>query len=75
MRFEPLLDGTVVADAWSYRAVMSAGTNMTARAEANTRLGPLADAEEMAAAALWLCSDVASYLTGSPCRSTADGWQ
>jgi NAD(P)-dependent dehydrogenase (short-subunit alcohol dehydrogenase family) len=37
---------------------------MIARQEAITPLGRLATAEEVAAAAIWLCSDAASYVTG-----------
>jgi NAD(P)-dependent dehydrogenase (short-subunit alcohol dehydrogenase family) len=43
---------------------VAAGTDMTARQEAITPLGRLADAAEIAAAAVWLCSDQASYVTG-----------
>jgi NAD(P)-dependent dehydrogenase (short-subunit alcohol dehydrogenase family) len=46
-----------------YDAV-AAGTDLTARAEAATPLGRLATAEEVAAAAVWLCSAEASYVTG-----------
>ena len=37
---------------------------MTAMQEAITPLGRLAAPEEAAAAAVWLCSDAASYVTG-----------
>lgn len=40
------------------------GTEMTAMQEAITPLGRLATPEEVAAAAVWLCSDAASYITG-----------
>ena len=43
---------------------VAAGTDMTARQAAITPLGRLAAAEEVAAAAAWLCSDAASYVTG-----------
>jgi NAD(P)-dependent dehydrogenase (short-subunit alcohol dehydrogenase family) len=43
---------------------VAAGTGMTAMQEAITPLGRLAAPEEAAAAAVWLCSDVASYVTG-----------
>jgi NAD(P)-dependent dehydrogenase (short-subunit alcohol dehydrogenase family) len=43
---------------------VAAGTEMIARQEAITPLGRLATAEEVAAAAIWLCSDAASYVTG-----------
>ncbi|GAA0666023.1 SDR family oxidoreductase [Streptomyces malaysiensis subsp. malaysiensis] len=43
---------------------VAAGTDMTARQEAITPLGRLATPEEVAAAAVWLCSDAASYVTG-----------
>jgi NAD(P)-dependent dehydrogenase (short-subunit alcohol dehydrogenase family) len=43
---------------------VAAGTDMTARQEAITPLGRLADPEEVAAAAVWLCSSEASYVTG-----------
>jgi len=42
----------------------AAGTDMIARQEAVTPLGRLAEPEEAAAAAVWLCSDAASYVTG-----------
>ncbi len=40
------------------------GTDMIARQTAITPLGRLATPEEAAAAAVWLCSDAASYITG-----------
>ncbi|HEY1699643.1 MAG TPA: glucose 1-dehydrogenase [Trebonia sp.] len=43
---------------------VAAGTDMTARQEAATPLGRLAGPGEIAAAAVWLCSDQASYVTG-----------
>ncbi|MEU6411260.1 SDR family oxidoreductase [Microbispora sp. NPDC046933] len=43
---------------------VAAGTDMIARQEAITPLGRLATPEEVAAAAVWLCSDAASYVTG-----------
>ncbi|MFF4186598.1 SDR family NAD(P)-dependent oxidoreductase [Streptomyces sp. NPDC001691] len=43
---------------------VAAGTDMVARQEAITPLGRLATAAEAAAAAVWLCSDAASYITG-----------
>ena len=43
---------------------VAAGTDMTARQAAITPLGRLATPEEVAAAAVWLCSDAASYVTG-----------
>ena len=43
---------------------VAAGTDMIARQEAVTPLGRLATPEEAAAAAVWLCSDAASYITG-----------
>ncbi|WP_067666500.1 SDR family NAD(P)-dependent oxidoreductase [Nocardia miyunensis] len=43
---------------------VAAGTDMIARQAANTPLGRLATPEEAAAAAVWLCSDAASYVTG-----------
>jgi NAD(P)-dependent dehydrogenase (short-subunit alcohol dehydrogenase family) len=43
---------------------LSAGTEMTAQQEAMTPLGRLALPEEVAAAAVWLCSPEASYVTG-----------
>jgi len=43
---------------------VAAGTEMIARQEAITPLGRLATPEEVAAAAVWLCSDAASYVTG-----------
>jgi NAD(P)-dependent dehydrogenase (short-subunit alcohol dehydrogenase family) len=46
-----------------YDAV-AAGTEMTAQQEAVTPLGRLASPEEVAAAAVWLCSSEASYVTG-----------
>ncbi|WP_280854915.1 SDR family oxidoreductase [Streptomyces sp. SAI-041] len=42
---------------------VAAGTDMIARQAAITSLGRLATLEE-AAAAVWLCSDAASYVTG-----------
>jgi NAD(P)-dependent dehydrogenase (short-subunit alcohol dehydrogenase family) len=43
---------------------VAAGTDMIARQGAITPLGRLATPEEVAAAAVWLCSDAASYVTG-----------
>lgn len=43
---------------------VAAGTDMTAKQAALTPLGRLADPEEVAVAAVWLCSDQASYITG-----------
>ena len=43
---------------------VAAGTGMIAQQEAITPLGRLAGPEEAAAAAVWLCSDAASYVTG-----------
>ncbi|MFI0763601.1 SDR family NAD(P)-dependent oxidoreductase [Streptomyces sp. NPDC021218] len=43
---------------------VAAGTDMIAMQEAITPLGRMADPEEAAAAAVWLCSDAASYVTG-----------
>ncbi|MBU3064878.1 SDR family oxidoreductase [Nocardia sp. NEAU-G5] len=43
---------------------VAAGTDMIARQAAITPLGRLATPEEAAAAAVWLCSDAASYITG-----------
>jgi NAD(P)-dependent dehydrogenase (short-subunit alcohol dehydrogenase family) len=43
---------------------VAAGTDMLARQEAVTPLGRLADPAEIAAAAVWLCSTQASYVTG-----------
>ncbi|CAK7286079.1 SDR family NAD(P)-dependent oxidoreductase [Streptomyces sp. RM1] len=43
---------------------VAAGTDMIARQAAVTPLGRLATPEEAAAAAVWLCSDAASYVTG-----------
>ncbi|MGF6882738.1 NAD(P)-dependent dehydrogenase (short-subunit alcohol dehydrogenase family) [Nocardia sp. GAS34] len=43
---------------------VAAGTDMIAREAASTPLGRLATPEEAAAAAVWLCSDAASYITG-----------
>ncbi|WP_067895865.1 SDR family NAD(P)-dependent oxidoreductase [Nocardia vaccinii] len=43
---------------------VAAGTDMIARQSANTPLGRLATPAEAAAAAVWLCSDAASYVTG-----------
>ncbi|MEV7555763.1 SDR family oxidoreductase [Amycolatopsis sp. NPDC089917] len=42
----------------------AAGTDIIARQAAITPLGRLATAEEAAAAAVWLCSDAASFVTG-----------
>ncbi|WP_030897842.1 SDR family NAD(P)-dependent oxidoreductase [Streptomyces sp. NRRL F-5126] len=44
---------------------VAAGTDMIARQEAITPLGRLAAPHEAAAAAAWLCSDAASYITGT----------
>ncbi|MCO8305051.1 MULTISPECIES: SDR family NAD(P)-dependent oxidoreductase [Streptomyces] len=44
---------------------VAAGTDMIARQAAITPLGRLATPEEAAAAAVWLCSDAASYVTGT----------
>ena len=43
---------------------VAAGTEMTSMQESITPLGRLATPEEVAAAAVWLCSDAASYVTG-----------
>ncbi|MFJ8795616.1 SDR family NAD(P)-dependent oxidoreductase [Streptomyces sp. NPDC102462] len=43
---------------------VAAGTDMVATQEAITPLGRLATPQEAAAAAVWLCSDAASYVTG-----------
>ncbi|MFF9179662.1 SDR family NAD(P)-dependent oxidoreductase [Streptomyces misionensis] len=43
---------------------VAVGTDMIARQAAVTPLGRLATPEEAAAAAVWLCSDAASYVTG-----------
>ncbi|MGV9355585.1 SDR family NAD(P)-dependent oxidoreductase [Streptomyces misionensis] len=43
---------------------VAAGTDMIERQAAITPLGRLATPEEAAAAAVWLCSDAASYVTG-----------
>ncbi|MEV5706189.1 SDR family oxidoreductase [Actinoallomurus sp. NPDC052274] len=43
---------------------VAAGTDMIARQAAITPLGRLATPEEAAAAAVWLCSDAASFVTG-----------
>jgi NAD(P)-dependent dehydrogenase (short-subunit alcohol dehydrogenase family) len=43
---------------------VAAGTDMIARQGAITPLGRLATPEEVAVAAVWLCSDAASYVTG-----------
>jgi NAD(P)-dependent dehydrogenase (short-subunit alcohol dehydrogenase family) len=43
---------------------VAAGTGMIAQQEAITPLGRLAAPEEAAAAAVWLCSDAAAYVTG-----------
>jgi NAD(P)-dependent dehydrogenase (short-subunit alcohol dehydrogenase family) len=42
----------------------AAGTDIIARQAAVTPLGRLAEPEEVAAAAVWLCSDAATYVTG-----------
>lgn len=54
----PALTRTAMYDA------VAAGTDLTARQEAVTPLGRLASPEEIAAAAVWLCSAEASYVTG-----------
>lgn len=54
----PALTRTPMYDA------VAAGAEMTARQEAVTPLGRLASPEEVAAAAVWLCSPEASYVTG-----------
>jgi NAD(P)-dependent dehydrogenase (short-subunit alcohol dehydrogenase family) len=43
---------------------VAAGTDMIAMQAAITPLGRLATSEEAAAAAVWLCSDAAAYVTG-----------
>ncbi|QWF82415.1 SDR family NAD(P)-dependent oxidoreductase [Amycolatopsis sp. CA-230715] len=43
---------------------VAVGTDLIAMQEASTPLGRMATAEEAAAAAVWLCSDAASYVTG-----------
>jgi NAD(P)-dependent dehydrogenase (short-subunit alcohol dehydrogenase family) len=43
---------------------VAAGTDMIERQEGMTPLGRMATPEEVAAAAVWLCSDAASYVTG-----------
>jgi NAD(P)-dependent dehydrogenase (short-subunit alcohol dehydrogenase family) len=54
----PALTRTPMYDA------VAGGTGMTAQQEAMTPLGRLASPEEIAAAAVWLCSPEASYVTG-----------
>lgn len=54
----PALTRTPMYDA------VAAGTDMTAQQEAVTPLGRLASPAEVAAAAVWLCSPEASYVTG-----------
>lgn len=43
----------------------AAGTDIIARLATVTPLGRLATSEDVAAAAVWLCSDAASYVTGT----------
>jgi NAD(P)-dependent dehydrogenase (short-subunit alcohol dehydrogenase family) len=43
---------------------VAAGTDLIAMQEAITPLGRMAKPEEAAAAAVWLCSDAAAYITG-----------
>ncbi|QIS20242.1 SDR family NAD(P)-dependent oxidoreductase [Nocardia terpenica] len=43
---------------------VAAGTDMIMQQAASTPLGRLATPDEVAAAAVWLCSDAASYITG-----------
>ncbi|MFI9359319.1 SDR family NAD(P)-dependent oxidoreductase [Streptomyces lydicus] len=43
---------------------VAAGTDLIAMQEAITPLGRMAEPEEAAAAAVWLCSEAASYITG-----------
>jgi NAD(P)-dependent dehydrogenase (short-subunit alcohol dehydrogenase family) len=43
----------------------AAGTDLIAQQAAATPLGRLASAEEVASAAVWFCSDAASYITGT----------
>ncbi|MEU3372251.1 SDR family oxidoreductase [Streptomyces sp. NPDC006711] len=44
---------------------VAAGTGLIAAQEAATPMGRMATAPEAAAAAVWLCSDAASYITGT----------
>jgi NAD(P)-dependent dehydrogenase (short-subunit alcohol dehydrogenase family) len=44
---------------------LAEGTGMIAQHEALTPLGRLGTPEEVADAAIWLCSDESSYVTGT----------
>ncbi|MTD58000.1 SDR family NAD(P)-dependent oxidoreductase [Amycolatopsis pithecellobii] len=54
---------------------IATGTSMAANAAAATPLGRVAQPEEVAAAAVWLCSPAASYLTGIALPLDGGRWQ
>ncbi|NSC19775.1 SDR family oxidoreductase [Streptomyces albus subsp. chlorinus] len=61
IRINAVCPGPTLTPGWEE---VAAGTDMMARQAANTPLGRSAAPEEAAAAALWLSSDAASYVTG-----------